>query len=204
MACKNVATASELHRQLIADDRRLRAQLDGNPRKRKWVRRVTTDSMHTPPGTFTGFAATIARTMARKEVSPRRLGSKHPNDSVLHQSQWESWFLTTAIRKRSSSHQRLMGISTSLPRSVWAGTCPVACRVADGLRAWPISKKSRIAANVHRGCGGRGRLSPSSCHPTDGIDRIRPRALVGLRLAPVVAHLPKQTNGARERGCKGC
>jgi Protein of unknown function (DUF3175) len=43
--------------------------------KRKWVRRVTTDSTHPPPRTFTGSAAEIARTMARKDVSPGGLGS---------------------------------------------------------------------------------------------------------------------------------
>src|SRR5919109_4580061 len=43
--------------------------------KRKWVRRVTTDSTHPPAGTFSGSAAQIARTMARKDVSPRGLGS---------------------------------------------------------------------------------------------------------------------------------
>jgi hypothetical protein len=43
--------------------------------KRKWVRTVTTDSTHPPSRTFTGSAETIARTMARKDVSPRGLGS---------------------------------------------------------------------------------------------------------------------------------
>ena len=45
------------------------------PRKRKWVRGVTTDSTHPPPRTFTGSATKIARTMARSDVSPRGLGS---------------------------------------------------------------------------------------------------------------------------------
>src|ERR671937_182263 len=45
------------------------------PQKRRWVGRVTTDSTHPPPRTFTGSAAEIARTMARKDVSPRGLGS---------------------------------------------------------------------------------------------------------------------------------
>jgi Protein of unknown function (DUF3175) len=44
-------------------------------RKRRWVRGVTTDSTHPPPGTFSGSAAEIARTMARKDVSPGGLGS---------------------------------------------------------------------------------------------------------------------------------
>lgn len=42
---------------------------------RKWVRKVTTDSTHPPAGTFTGSAAEIARAMARKDVSPRGIGS---------------------------------------------------------------------------------------------------------------------------------
>jgi Protein of unknown function (DUF3175) len=45
------------------------------PGKQKWVRSVTTDSTHPPPRTFTGSAAEIARTMARKDVSPRGIGS---------------------------------------------------------------------------------------------------------------------------------
>jgi len=36
---------------------------------------VTTDSTHPPPRTFSGSATEIARTMARKDVSPRGLGS---------------------------------------------------------------------------------------------------------------------------------
>jgi tRNA(adenine34) deaminase len=43
--------------------------------KRQWVRRVTTDSTHPPPRTFKGSATQIARTMARKDVSPKGLGS---------------------------------------------------------------------------------------------------------------------------------
>lgn len=43
--------------------------------KRRWVRGVTTDSTHPPARTFTGSAAQIARTMARKDVSPKGLGS---------------------------------------------------------------------------------------------------------------------------------
>ena len=42
---------------------------------RKWVRNVTTDSTHPPRGTFSGSASEIARTMARKDVSPRGIGS---------------------------------------------------------------------------------------------------------------------------------
>jgi tRNA(adenine34) deaminase len=42
---------------------------------RRWVRTVTTDSTHPPPRTFAGSASQIARTMARKDVSPKGLGS---------------------------------------------------------------------------------------------------------------------------------
>lgn len=43
--------------------------------KRRWVRTVKTDSTHPPPQTFSGSASRIARTMARKDVSPQGLGS---------------------------------------------------------------------------------------------------------------------------------
>jgi hypothetical protein len=42
---------------------------------RRWVRTVKTDSTHPPAQTFAGSAAQIARTMARKEVSPKGTGS---------------------------------------------------------------------------------------------------------------------------------
>src|SRR5262245_51365812 len=42
---------------------------------RRWVRQVKTDSTHPPPRTFLGSAQTIARTMSRKDVSPKGLGS---------------------------------------------------------------------------------------------------------------------------------
>ena len=43
--------------------------------QRRWVRKVKTDSTHPPPRTFSGSASQIARTMARKDVSPKGLGS---------------------------------------------------------------------------------------------------------------------------------
>jgi hypothetical protein len=42
---------------------------------KRWVRQVKTDSTHPPPRTFTGSAREIARTMARKDVSPKGIGS---------------------------------------------------------------------------------------------------------------------------------
>jgi len=43
--------------------------------KKKWVRKVKTDSTHPPEGLFTKSAATIARTLASKKVSPKGPGS---------------------------------------------------------------------------------------------------------------------------------
>lgn len=42
---------------------------------KRWVARVTTDSTHPPQGLFTKDAATIARTLASKNVSPKGPGS---------------------------------------------------------------------------------------------------------------------------------
>jgi len=43
--------------------------------KRKWSARVKTDSTHPPAGLFNKDAATIARTLASKRVSPKGPGS---------------------------------------------------------------------------------------------------------------------------------
>jgi hypothetical protein len=44
-------------------------------KKRRWVSKVKTDSTHPPEGLFTKDAATIARTLASKRVSPKGPGS---------------------------------------------------------------------------------------------------------------------------------
>ncbi|HEV2470532.1 MAG TPA: DUF3175 domain-containing protein [Candidatus Sulfotelmatobacter sp.] len=44
-------------------------------KKNRWVAKVTTDSTHPPEGLFTRDAATIARTLASKRVSPKGPGS---------------------------------------------------------------------------------------------------------------------------------
>jgi len=44
-------------------------------KKRKWVHKVETVSTFPPAGLFTKDAETIARSMARKNVSPRGIGS---------------------------------------------------------------------------------------------------------------------------------
>ncbi len=41
------------------------------PAKRRWVATVNTDSTHPPEGLFTMSAATIARSLASKKVSPK-------------------------------------------------------------------------------------------------------------------------------------
>jgi len=43
--------------------------------KKRWIRNVKTDSTHPPEGIFTKDAETIARTLAREEVSPKGIGS---------------------------------------------------------------------------------------------------------------------------------
>ena len=43
--------------------------------KARWVKTVTSDSTHPPEGLFTKDAATIARTLASKRVSPKGPGS---------------------------------------------------------------------------------------------------------------------------------
>jgi hypothetical protein len=46
----------------------------GKKRKR-WIAKVTTDSTHPPKGLFTRSAASIARTLASRKVSPKGPGS---------------------------------------------------------------------------------------------------------------------------------
>jgi hypothetical protein len=45
------------------------------PNKRKWSANVKTDSTHPPAGPFNKDAATIARALASKRVSPKGPGS---------------------------------------------------------------------------------------------------------------------------------
>jgi hypothetical protein len=44
-------------------------------KKKRWVATVTTDSTHPPRGLFTKTAATIARSLSSKRVSPKGPGS---------------------------------------------------------------------------------------------------------------------------------
>jgi hypothetical protein len=85
---------SETERTLRLSERRTSRHLNGRKimvststtrgrRKRRWVRGVTTDSTHPPPGKFSGSATEIARTMARKDVSPRWSRVRNLDDPVL-------------------------------------------------------------------------------------------------------------------------
>jgi hypothetical protein len=44
-------------------------------KKKKWVQEITTDSTYPPERIFTKDAETIARVMAKSEVSPKGIGS---------------------------------------------------------------------------------------------------------------------------------
>jgi hypothetical protein len=44
-------------------------------KKRQWSRKIKTESTFPPAGTFKKKAATVARTMASKKVSPKGIGS---------------------------------------------------------------------------------------------------------------------------------
>jgi len=56
------------HRQLSSLPKR---KIDMAKKPAHWVAGVKTDSTHPPPGLFTKDAATIARTLASKKVSPK-------------------------------------------------------------------------------------------------------------------------------------
>ncbi len=53
----------------------MRGNIRRKSSKKRWVARVTTDSTHPPAGLFRKSAATIARTLANKKVSPKGPGS---------------------------------------------------------------------------------------------------------------------------------
>jgi hypothetical protein len=45
--------------------------MPSSPKRKRWVRKVKTDSTHPPKGLFTKKASAIARTLASKRVSPK-------------------------------------------------------------------------------------------------------------------------------------
>ncbi len=54
---------------------RAKKSSSGNANKKRWVASVKTDSTHPQKGLFTKDAATIARSLASKRVSPKGPGS---------------------------------------------------------------------------------------------------------------------------------
>ena len=56
-------------------DRPRLAPLCGRIPQKRWVATVKTDSTHPPPGLFSKDAATIAKSLASKKVSPKGPGS---------------------------------------------------------------------------------------------------------------------------------
>jgi hypothetical protein len=52
-----------------------REQIMPTSKKQRWVAKVKTDSTHPPAGLFTKSAATIARSLASRKVSPKGPGS---------------------------------------------------------------------------------------------------------------------------------
>jgi hypothetical protein len=52
-----------------------RKSSDSLKSRKQWVRNVKTDSTHPPRGLFTKSAASIARTLASRKVSPKGPGS---------------------------------------------------------------------------------------------------------------------------------
>lgn len=55
-------------------------------KEKRWVASVKTDSTHPPAGLFTKDAATVARTLASKRVSPKGPSSGLRMPYLLHQS----------------------------------------------------------------------------------------------------------------------
>ena len=60
---------------MSANTARKRKSDSRQQKPRRWVAKVQTDSTHPPPGLFTKSAATIARTLASKKVSPKGAAS---------------------------------------------------------------------------------------------------------------------------------
>lgn len=65
-------------------------------KKKRWVAAVKTDSTHPPAGLFTKDAATVAKTLASKRVSP-----KGPSSGL----RMLTYFINRAGRGLSASHR---------------------------------------------------------------------------------------------------
>ena len=73
--------------------------------KRRWSARVKTDSTHPAAGLFNKDAATIARTLASKRVSPKEPGSGMP---ML------TFFINRAGRNLSAKRRSVLNRAKSL------------------------------------------------------------------------------------------
>lgn len=82
-------------------------------RKKTWVAQVKTDSTHPPPGLFTRSAATIARTLASKEVSP-----KGPSSGL----RMLTYFINRAGRGLSAKRRAELEKAKALMKKRAAGT----------------------------------------------------------------------------------
>jgi hypothetical protein len=63
------------HKHASATTKRAKTSGKAPAKGRRWVSKVTTDSTHPPERLFTKDAATIARSLASKKVSPKGPGS---------------------------------------------------------------------------------------------------------------------------------
>lgn len=72
-----VPTSKGLTFELINGSVEMATRGSTNKKKasRRWIAQVTTDSTHPSPGLFTKDAATIAKTLASRKVSPKGPGS---------------------------------------------------------------------------------------------------------------------------------
>lgn len=73
--------------------------------KKRWVAKVTTDSTHPPEKLFTQKAATIARSLASKKVSPKGPGSG---------MRMLTYFINRAGRGLSATHRAELEKAKSL------------------------------------------------------------------------------------------
>ena len=80
---------------------------------KRWVKTVTTDSTHPPEGLFNKDAATIARSLASKKVSP-----KGPESGM----RMLTYYINRAGRNLSASRRAELEKAKSLLRNAWPNT----------------------------------------------------------------------------------
>jgi hypothetical protein len=75
--------------------------------KKKWSANVTTESTYPEEGLFNQDAATIAKHLASKKVSPKRTGLRHEDAELLHQSRRQEPLRHAPCRARKSKEHPL-------------------------------------------------------------------------------------------------